>query len=168
MIPRRNRRADVEDLWWKTVREGDSEKRVESKLHGIGKRWRARYVDDQSREHTRRFDRKVDAQAFLDGITTSQVVGNYVDPVRGKITFRSFYQEWSSRQVWVPGTLQAMNLAAGGVTFPDVAFADLRPSHLETWVKGMQDRGLAPGTIKTRFNNVRSVLRAAIRDKVLA
>ncbi|WP_459683767.1 hypothetical protein [Rhodococcus sp. no. 34] len=46
--------------------------------------------------------------------------------------------------------------------------ADLRPSHLETWVKATQDKSLAPGTIKTRFNNVRSVLRAAKRDKVLA
>jgi len=28
--------------------------------------------------------------------------------------------------------------------------------------------GLAPGTIKTRFNNVRTVLRAAVRDRVIA
>ncbi|MEV0945611.1 site-specific integrase [Rhodococcus sp. NPDC049939] len=60
-----------------------------------------------------------------------------------------------------------MNLAANSVTFSNVAMADLRPSHLETWVKAMQDKPLQPGTIKTRFNNVRSVLRAAKRDKVL-
>jgi hypothetical protein len=27
--------------------------------------------------------------------------------------------------------------------------------------------GLSPGTIKTRFNNVRSVLRAAVRDRLI-
>ncbi|MGV8874269.1 MAG: hypothetical protein ACOH2Q_17175 [Rhodococcus sp. (in: high G+C Gram-positive bacteria)] len=31
----------------------------------------------------------------------------------------------------------------------------------------MQDKPLAASTIKTRFNNVRSVLKAAKRDKVL-
>ncbi|WP_287160014.1 phage integrase N-terminal domain-containing protein [Rhodococcus sp. (in: high G+C Gram-positive bacteria)] len=45
---------------------------------------------------------------------------------------------------------------------------EVRPSHVETWIKSMQERGLAPGTIKTRFDNVRSVLRAGLRDKVLA
>ncbi|MGV9870134.1 tyrosine-type recombinase/integrase [Rhodococcus koreensis] len=169
MAATRNRRAGVEDLWWKTVRQPDgSPERVRSKLYDTGKRWRVRYVDDRGRELTKRFDRKVDAQQWLDIVVSSQVTGNYVDPVRGKITFASFYREWSSRQVWVPGTLQAMNLAADGVTFGDVTMADLRPSHLETWVKAMQVKPLAPGTIRTRFNNVRSVLRAARRDKVLA
>ena len=32
----------------------------------------------------------------------------------------------------------------------------------------MQDKPLAPGTIKTRFQNVRSAIRAAVRDRVLA
>jgi hypothetical protein len=37
--------------------------------------------------------------------------------------------------------------------------------HVEAWVKEMATRGLAPGTIKTRVNNVRSVIRAAVRDR---
>ncbi|WP_148311201.1 tyrosine-type recombinase/integrase [Rhodococcus opacus] len=179
---RRNRRSGVEDRWNTSQRvprldrDGNPklDKRghpltdpVKSKSYGVGKRWRARYVDDQGREHAKGFDRKPDAEAWLEQITAAQVTGNYVDPQRGKITFASFYREWSSRQVWVPGTVQAMNLAANSVPFSHVAMADLRPSHLETWVKAMQDKPLAPGTIKTRFNNVRSVLRAAKRDKVL-
>jgi integrase len=43
--------------------------------------------------------------------------------------------------------------------------ARLRSSHLEAWVKAMQTRGLAASTIRTRFNNVRSVLRAAVCDR---
>jgi site-specific recombinase XerC len=91
----------------------------------------------------------------------------YVDPKSGKVTFSSFYADWSARQVWVPGTVQAMNRAARGVHSTNVAMSDIRPSHLELWVKAMQDKGLAPGTIRTRFNNVRSVLKAAMWDKVL-
>ncbi|MFH5231005.1 tyrosine-type recombinase/integrase [Antrihabitans spumae] len=168
MTARRNRRAGVEDRWYRTVRDqSGAESKVESASHGTGKRWRARYVDDQSREHARGFERKADAQRWLDSIVSSQVTGNYVDPQLGKITFASFYREWSSRQVWVPGTVQAMNLAANSVTFGSVALGDLRPSHVETWVKSMRDKPLEPSTIRTRFNNVRSVLKAAKRDKVL-
>ncbi|WP_082520748.1 tyrosine-type recombinase/integrase [Rhodococcus sp. Leaf278] len=141
--------------------------KLKPKAFGKGKRWRAGYVDDESTEHAKSFTRKVDAQKWLDTIVSSQVSGNYIDPVRGEITFASFYREWSSRQVWVPGTEQAMNLAANGVTFGAVALCDLRPSHIESWVKAMQDKPLQPSTIGTRFNNVRSVLKAAKRDKIL-
>ncbi|WP_306360861.1 hypothetical protein [Nocardia sp. CC227C] len=72
MAARRNRRASVEDLWYKTVSKiGDdgtkTSERVPSKLHGTGKRWRARYVDDNGKEHSQRFTRKADAKTWLDG-----------------------------------------------------------------------------------------------------
>lgn len=161
MAPKRNRRAGVEDRWRKA--DGSPSANV-----GKGKRWRARYVDDAGKEHARSFPRKIDAQQWLDNIVSSQVTGSYIDPEKGKVTFGSFYREWATRQVWVPGTVRAMDLAANSVTFSDVGMADLRPSHVESWVRTMVDAGLQPSTIKTRFNNVRSVLRAAVRDRMLA
>lgn len=169
MTQTRNRRSGVEDRWSKTVRLPDgSTETVPSAVHGKGKRWRARYVDDEGREHAKGFTRKSDAQAWLDTeITAAFVTGTYVDPQRGKITFASFYKEWSRRQVWVSGTKHAMDLAATGVTFGSVGLTDLRPSHVETWVKRMQDNNLEPTTIRTRFANVRNVIRAAVRDRVM-
>lgn len=58
--------------------------------------------------------------------------------------------------------------------FADVDLRLIRPSHVETWVKSLtmatatRPRLLAPGTIKTRFVNVRSVFRAAVRDGMIA
>ena len=157
---RRNRRSGVEDRW----RKADGSP---SAANGKGKRWRARYVDDQAREHAKGFARKVDAQSWLNEVTASQVTGNYIDPKRGAVTFSAFYAEWSKRQVWVKGTMAAMDLAAKSVTFGHTPLVDLRPSHVESWVKSMQDKELEPSTIRTRFNNVRSVLRAAERDRLL-
>lgn len=130
--------------------------------------WRARYRDEAGKEHARHFARKVDAQRWLDEVTASVVTGNYVDPKAGKITFASFFAQWSARQVWVPGTTKAMTLAAGSTTFKDLPMKTIRRSHVETWVKTMTASGLAPGTVTTRFNNVRSVFRAAYRDRVIA
>ncbi len=130
--------------------------------------WRARYRDDAGKEHARHFARKVDAQQWLNEVITSVMTGMYVDPAAGKMTFASYYQQWAVRQVWESTTVRAMNLAAGSVTFGSVPLARLRTSHVELWVKEMSGRGLAASTIRTRFNNVRTVLRAAVRDRVLA
>lgn len=84
------------------------------------------------------------------------------------MTFETYYSQWSQRQVWESTTVRAMDLSARSVTFADVPLAKLRRSHLEQWVKTMSAAGLAAGTIRTRMNNVRSVLRAAVRDRVMA
>jgi integrase len=161
MSQRRGRRSGVEDRW----RRADGSP---SASDGSGKRWRARYVDNDGREHAKSFARKVDAQSWLDTeVTAKFATGTYVDPQRGKATFASFYRDWSARQVWVSGTRHAMDLAAGSVTFGSIGLADLRPSHVEAWVKAIQDSGLEPSTIRTRFNNVRSVIRAAVRDRFM-
>lgn len=46
-------------------------------------RWRARYRDVAGNEHSRHFARKVDAQAWLDDVTTAVRTGTYADPRRG-------------------------------------------------------------------------------------
>ena len=138
-----------------------------SAADGKGLRWRARYVDDEGKEHSKAFRTKTEATRWLNGIVSTQEVGTYVDPQLGKVTFASFYREWSTRQVWVSGTRHAMDLAANSVTFGCVGLGDLRPSHVEVWVKTMQDAELEPTTIRTRFANVRNVIRAAVRDRVM-
>ena len=45
---RRNRRAGVEDRWFKTVRDAQGNAtKVPTSRHGKGMRWLARYVDDR-------------------------------------------------------------------------------------------------------------------------
>ncbi|WP_328449100.1 tyrosine-type recombinase/integrase [Amycolatopsis sp. NBC_00438] len=139
-------------------------------------KWRARYRDDAGKEHARHFERKIDAQKWLDQVTASVVTGQYVDPTAGRVTFTDYFEQWAARQVWVDGTEKAMRLAARSATFADLELRKIRPTHVEQWVKVMKDgdprrensRKLAPGTIHTRVNNVRAVLRAAVRDKMIA
>jgi integrase len=101
-------------------------------------------------------------------VTPSVVTGQYIDPRAGRVTFETFYTEWAARQVWEATTVLAMDLAARNVPFAQLPPAELRRSHVEQWVKQMTTRGLASGTVRTRVNNVRAVLRAAVRDRVIA
>ena len=130
-------------------------------------RHRARYRDEAGKEHARHFVKKAPAQRWLDQVTASVVTGSYADPKAGRVTFAAFFGEWSARQVWAPGTVLAMSLAARSVPFGDKPMKLIRRSDVEVWIKSMDASGLAPGTIKTRYVNVRSVFRAALKDKVL-
>ena len=130
-------------------------------------RWRARYRDEVGSEHSRHFDRRIDAQRWLDEVAASVVTGIYVDPNAGKITFASFYAEWSERQLWVRKTRENADLAIRSTSFADLPMKSIRRSHVEKWVKEMTER-LAPTTIKTRYVIVRSVFRAAVVDKIIA
>jgi integrase len=141
---------------------------IEKRTRAGQVRWYARYRDPAGQQRTKTFDRKVDAEKYLVTVEGSKLTNSYIDPRAGVATFGQYFTEWSARQVWTPGTVRAMDLAVRTTTFAAVRLRDLRPSHLETWVKAMQVKGLAPGTIRTRFNNVRSVLRAATRDRLIA
>lgn len=137
--------------------------------------WRARYRDEAGHEHARHFDRKIDAQRWLDEVTASVVTGQYVDPRAGRVTFERYATQWAARQVWVPKTHDGLRVAVESTTFRDLELRVIRPSHVEQWVKRMRDgdpaeaepRTLAASTIATKVNHVRAVFRAAVRDRLI-
>lgn len=140
-----------------------------------GESWRARYRNPETgRQHERSFPRQVDAARWRRQQLDALDRGRWIDPSAGEVTFMRYFEAWETDQVWTAGTRKAMSLAARSTTFRDVPLSKIRPSHLEAWVKSMtiatpeRPRPLAPGTIKTRFVNVRSVFRAAVRDGLLS
>jgi integrase len=72
-------------------------------------RWRARYRDSAGKEHSRHFTRKIDAQHWLDAVTTSVTTGIYTDPRRSRITVR----EWSAR--WLAAARASAAAEKGGL-----------------------------------------------------
>ena len=95
MAQKRNRRSGVEDLWIKTVLDADGNPQaVPSKRDGVGKHWRARYVDDRGREQTMAFSRKLDAQQWLDKQTAAIVSGTHVAPRDAQLTVEHWCDMW--------------------------------------------------------------------------
>ncbi|MBM0125613.1 tyrosine-type recombinase/integrase [Pimelobacter simplex] len=137
-------------------------------------KWRARYRDDAGKEHAKHFAKKFDAQKWIDEETAGLVRGDWIDPRHGKITFAQWFADWSGRQVWADGTLEAAQQAAGSVTFGAVPMRKILRSHVEAWVKEMSSgsadstrKPLAASTTKMRYNYVHMAFRAAVRDKVI-
>ncbi len=140
-----------------------------------GSSWRARYRNTETgQQHERSFAKQVDAVKWRRQQLDALDRGRWVDPQAGKVSFLRYFESWERDQVWTDGTRKAMSLAARSATFAEMDLRKIRPSHVEAWVKSMtvssseRSAPLAPGTIKTRFVNVRSVFRAAVRDGMLA
>lgn len=75
---RRSQRGSVEDRWRKRIKDSDGNSvEVSSAVAGQVARWRARYVDNAGREHIRHFDRKVEAQQWLDKQPAALLRGDY-------------------------------------------------------------------------------------------
>lgn len=153
----------IADRWY--LLDKATGQRVPASRHGKGMRYRARYRDAAGKEHARHFDRKRDAQRWLDEVTASVMTGQYVNPGAGRITFRAFYDQWVELQIWVPSTRENADRAVSSVSFAAMPLSTIRLLHVQAWVKSMSSSGLAASTIKTRFVTVRSVFRAAVQDK---
>lgn len=130
-------------------------------------RWRARYRDHDGKEHARHFDRKIDAQDWLDGETVKARTGTWVQPRAGRITLREWFAEWSAIQVWERGTYLAADQALTSTPFYGKRLDQITSADVQAWVKSLtkgNDRrkvGLAASTIKTRYNYLNMAFLAA-------
>ena len=60
--------------------------------------WRARYRDPAGKEHSKHFERKVDAQRWLTTIEAETLRGTYIDPKAGRVTVAEYAQQWLDGQ----------------------------------------------------------------------
>ena len=101
-------------------------------------------------QKTRHFDRKGDAQRFLDGIRGDLAHGLYVDPAGGRTLFRDYAEAWRVG----PGS-PSEHYRAGRDLSPPACLPDSRSqahrchprSEIQAWVKGLSEK-LAPGSVR--------------------
>ena len=142
---RRNQRGSVEDRWRKRAKdESGNTVDVPSAVAGKVRRWRARYVDNAGREHSRTFDRKVDAQKWLDTQLASLLRGDHVAPKDAKLTVGEWCDKWLAGY----GTRRKSTVRQAEVHikiikahFDAVPLSAVRPSDVRAWTRGAQGRG---------------------------
>ncbi|MDQ0103702.1 integrase [Paenarthrobacter nicotinovorans] len=132
--------------------------------------WRARYRDEDGKEHARHFPRKVDAQRWLDEVTASVVSGTYVDPKTAMATV----QEWSI--VWLrgyennrPSTVRQAKTHLKRINddFGRRALKSVRPSEVRAWTARLSDQGLADSTVYALHSRLGQLFADAVHDGLL-
>lgn len=170
MPPALNRRSGVEDRWTKTVREGAVEKRVPSANDGKGKRWRARYVDDVGTEHAKGFDRKVDAQNWLNAATTALGTGTHVAPRDAHLTVQDWCDQWIlGYAVHRDSTVRQARTHIAQITaeFGTIRLASVRPSAVKTWTSKLKVDGFADSYVYALHSRLAQILGDAVHDGLL-
>lgn len=133
-------------------------------------RWRARYRDEDGKEHARHFDRKTDGQRWLDEVTTSQVTGMYVHPKAGDITVAAYARQWAAARPHNARTARRVASAiknhVEGTPLGSRPLSKVLPSEAQAWATA-RAAGLAPSTTAYTVYLVRSIFASAVLDRLI-
>lgn len=127
-------------VWCVDSKHGDPGTQVTTARHGKGRRWLARWVDNEGKERSKSFDRKAEAQAHIKQVTTALTTGTYADPRRAAITFATVAQEWlasKSARNLKPKTVAGYRGLLDVVVLPkwgDVRLRDIDHAAIQAWV----------------------------------
>jgi integrase len=132
--------------------------------------WRARYYDEDGKEHARHFARKTDGQNWLDEVTTSKVTGMYVDPKAGDITVAAYARVWAASRPHNARTARRVASAIKnhieGTKLGPRPLSKVLPSEAQAWATG-RARVLAPSTTAYTVYLVRSIFASAVLDRLI-
>jgi integrase len=133
--------------------------------------WRARYRDATGKEHARHFARKIDAQQWLNGVTTAVQTGAYVDPKTARTTVDQWCVTWlegyATRR---PSTVRQAEVHVKQINeaFGSMPLASVRPSHVKSWTAKLKSDGMATSYVYALHSRLAQVMGDAVHDGILA
>lgn len=134
-----------------------------------GSRWQARYRGPDGRERSKRFDRKVDAERWLDLNGADLAPGQWVDPRLGRTTVQAFAEPWLTlRQDLAVRTVELYRYLLNSHIVPtlgSIPLAALVPSVVEAWHAKLAS-GHKPTAAKA-YRLLNQIMRAAVADKMI-
>lgn len=128
-------------------------------------RWREHSHDV---EHSRTFDRKVNAEAFRAQVAADISRGTYIDPRRADRLFGDFATEWLALQSGRASSRdrQALMYATHiAPTFASTPVGVIRPTMVKQWLAGLK---LAPSTRTSALRLLSAILTSAVNDQIIA
>jgi integrase len=133
--------------------------------------WRARYRDATGKEHARHFERKVDAQRWLDSVTTAVQTGSYVDPGRAKTTVGALAEQWLAGKINLRPTTRARYESALSVhvlpRWGAVPLIRVEHGDVQGWLAELAASGQSGASVRKAHGVLLGVLTLAVRDRRL-
>lgn len=141
-------------------------------------RWRVRWVDDSTNERTKVFERKPDAQAFLNALTADIQRGDYIDPKKSRVTFGTVAEDWFATKAHrKPKTLAGYRGLLDTLILPrwgNTALKLVDYQSLSKWIGGLSVDGsqretpLSASRIRQTHQCVGAVLKYAQKSGLVA
>lgn len=131
----------------------------------------SRYRDSAGKEHSRHFGRKVDAQQWLDSVTTSVQTGTYTDPRLSRVTIGDLAERWLDGQAHLrPSTRAVYGHILRRHVLPRWAparLADVSHSDVQGWVSELS-AVLGPEAVRKTYRVLSLIMTSAVRDGRIA
>lgn len=144
----------------RTVPNGTANQEV-----GVGlKRWEVCYRIG-GRGRSKRFEKKVDADAFSRQVEEDQAKGLRTGPTRGRITLQDYVSTWLGGRVLAETSRQQMEIRFRLHVYPVLGHLRLNAIYSEeivAWVNGLS---LAPSTRRVLYNNLSAVFNGAVESR---
>jgi integrase len=143
----------------KRVRQGKDGKPVVS--------WRLRYRAANGREHSKTFDRKVDAERYGALVEADKARGQWLDPELAKKRYGDWVLDWIGpssvdlKPKTVYGYEMIMRLRILP-TFADVPLGRITSMDVQAWVAEIVEDGYSSSTVRNTFNLFTKSMRAAV------
>ncbi|WP_241178003.1 tyrosine-type recombinase/integrase [Mycolicibacterium nivoides] len=145
-----------------------------SAVYGKVTRWQVRWVDGSGHERSKSFDRKPDAQAYLNGLTADIQRGEYVDPSKSAATFGAVAEQWfETKSHRKPKTLAGYRSLLDTIILPkwkNVPLKAIDYQSFSTWIGSLsvdgsqRDTALSASRIRQTHQLVGAVLKYAQRS----
>ncbi|MFF0290278.1 tyrosine-type recombinase/integrase [Streptomyces sp. NPDC005262] len=163
----------IQDRWYKIElgRDGKPVK-VKTDRHGVGMRYRARYVGPDGTEKSKSFadKQKRRAETWLANIEADMSRGDYIAPGAGKVTFEQYAIKWMTTQMTDPATRESVEMRLRLHAIPHIgkrSIGSFNPTHLRLWMRSLEDAGLSAAYRRGIFAHVSTVFTAAVEDRLI-
>lgn len=143
---------------------------IEDRRDRTGRRWRARYRGLDGRIRSRSFDRKLDADRWLDAQLVRIDRGEWLDPAAGNVPLGEWSAEWLATLSLKPKTraeyeslLRSRILPAFGA----VPINRITPAAIREWTTSMSAEGLSASRVRAAKDRLAQCLQMAVHDGLL-
>ncbi|MGA6163904.1 tyrosine-type recombinase/integrase [Amycolatopsis magusensis] len=172
----------IQDRWYRPARDKETGKVIlnskgkpvleKTELHGIGLRYKVRYLDPDNEERSKSFPdkQKKRAEDFLIGVESDKREDKYVDPRASRKTFRQQAANWLKAQSPDPATREILRSRLESQIyghFGDMRVGQIKPSTIRDWLGELEAKKLAENYKVVLFTTVSAVLDSAIDDKLI-
>lgn len=163
----------IQDRWFKTeISANGKPQRVKTNRHGMGRRYRARYIAPDGTEKSKSFPdgQKRLAEQWLAQIEADMSRGTYTNPKADRTTFQQFTEQWLATRGGDPNTQASMTSQFRLHVFPHIGtrpVSSFQPTHIRQLLAAMAEAGIRGSYARVIYSGVRAALSAAVDDGYL-
>jgi integrase len=134
-------------------------------------RWRARWRDLDGKSRSQTFDRKTDAEQFLERVGADLQRGEYTDPSLRRVRFGDWADQFWSTSVHVkPSTRRGYRQALEGHLRPAFgarAIGSIDRADVKRWAVDQLERGISPKSVRNWLSVMILVFDEALDAKAI-